>query len=335
MVERRPALTQRLRSLAMRVRQFLLAAVAALLTAGLLAGPAAAKTKAPKTCNGYRALCNRTFDKVVLAGAHNAMSSKSLKWLIPNQSVDMPHQLGLGIRALLIDTHYGVVRSDGLVITDDDGKANTPGPVKTYFCHELCQLGAQPLVDGLRGIAKWLKKNPNNVLLFDNEDYIKPTDFAKAMKSSGLLHYVYRGKPGPKWPTLKTMITKHQQIVVLAEHNDAGVSWDHKAYDGILQETGYDWETQAQITSPANWAASCAPNRGGTKGSLFLMNHWWPDSPPSVPDPVTSAQDNATSVLVGRAKACKKLRGKLPTVLAVDQVTYGGVVKAAKKLNGV
>jgi len=329
----------------MRVRHLLAAGAVSALAAASLAGPAAAgaathattkkKPAAPKTCNGYKALCKRTFDKVVLAGSHNSMSVQALKFQIPNQTVDMPHQLTLGVRALLFDTHYGIKRDTGMVSTDDGLDAQPPGPVSTYLCHEVCEIGAQPLVDGLRSIAKWLKKNPDNVLLFDNEDYIKPTDLAKAVKASGLDKYIYKGKAGPKWPTLATMIQTHQQVVVLAEHNATGVSWDHLAYGGVVQETGYTWKTPDLITQPANWAASCAPNRGGTKGSLFLMNHWSPDSPPTTPDPVASAAVNATDVLVGRARACQKVRGKLPTILAVDQVTYGGVVKAAKKLNGV
>jgi len=328
----------------MRVRHLLGAGAAAVLAAALLAAPATAgaaahakkgkgKPAAPRTCNGAKALCHRTFDKVVLAGAHNAMSSASLGWLIPNQSVDMPHQLSLGVRALLFDTHYGVKGADGKVVADDDRTAT--GPVGTYLCHDYCQLGSQPLVDGLRGIAKWLKQHPDNVLLFDNEDDIAPTDLAKAVKASGLAPYLYKGKAGPKWPTLAKMIQTHQQVVVLAEHNAKGVSWDHQAYDGIMQETAYTWKTANLITDPANWAASCAPNRGGTKGSLFLMNHWSPDIPPPAPDPVASAAVNATSVLVGRARACRKARGKLPTVLAVDEVSYGGVVQAARILNGL
>ena len=48
------------------------------------------------------------------------MSAASLGWGIPNQSVAIPDQLETGIRALLIDTHYGRLQPDGTVMTDDD-----------------------------------------------------------------------------------------------------------------------------------------------------------------------------------------------------------------------
>jgi hypothetical protein len=316
----------------MRVRHVLVAAAAAAL---LTASPASAATKkGPSTCNGAKALCARTFDQVVLPGSHNAMSAESLGWKIPNQQVPMPAQLQYGVRALLFDTHYGRKQADGQVLTDDDGSVTT-GTRGTYFCHEFCQIGATPLVAGLKGITTWLKKHPDNVLAIVNEDYVTPKDFAKAMKQSGLERFVYRGKAGPKWPTLAKMIATRQQVVVLAEHKAKGVPWYHLAYEGIVQETGYSWATPDLLTVPANWPASCAPNRGGTKGSLFLMNHWSPPTPPMVPDPVASGAVNAKDVLVGRAEACRTVRGRLPSIVAVDQAKIGGLIAAVKQLNGV
>ena len=100
-------------------------------------------------CNGAALLCARHFDQVVLPGAHNAMSAASLGWRIPNQSVAIPEQLETGIRALLIDTHYGRLQPDGTVKTDDDGSV-TEGERGLYLCHVACELGATPLVPALR-----------------------------------------------------------------------------------------------------------------------------------------------------------------------------------------
>ena len=169
----------------------LLAIAALMLLVGVLA-PATADAKKIKRCNGQRVLCDRPFNELVLAGSHNAMSSESLGWKLPNQSIAIPEQLEQKIRGLLVDTHYGRLNSDGMVITDDDGEVPASvGPRGTYFCHEYCQLGATPLVDGLAGISDFLDQHPNNVLLIDNEDYITPDDFAKAMKDSGLIKHVY------------------------------------------------------------------------------------------------------------------------------------------------
>jgi hypothetical protein len=299
----------------------------------LVLAATAAPAHAALSCNGSSKLCSRTFDKVVLPATHNSMSAQSLGFQIPNQPVGIPDQLKDGIRGFLIDTHYGRVQPDGSVVTDDDGKA-TGGKRDTYLCHVVCQIGHSKLVPVLHSMRNFLRRHPGNVLLLDVEDYITPKDFVKAMKRSGLAKYAYRGRT-KHWPTLRTMIKRKQQVVVLDEHRAAGAPWVHLDYAGIVQETAYTWNDPAQITDPANWPASCAPNRGGTKGSLFLMNHWSPPTPRPQPDPVADAQVNATGVLVGRARACQTARGLLPTIVAVDQYRTGGLFDAVKQLNGL
>jgi hypothetical protein len=296
---------------------------AALLTALVASAPPAAR---PPTCNGERQLCHRHFDRVVLPAAHNAMSAQSLGWIIPNQPVGIPDQLALGVRGFLFDTYYAHVASDGAVVNDP-----TPTPQsRLYLCHVVCRLGATPLIDVLRSMRRFLDAHPNNVLAIVNEDYVSPADFAREFRRAGLLRHVWRGRTAPPWPTLRKMIKKRRQLVVLAEHDSGDVPWYHEAYRGILQETGYTWPTPDLLTDPARWTASCAPNRGGTTGSLFLMNHW---SPPVAPTPATSALVNATDVLVGRALACRALRGLMPTIVAVDMFESGGLFDAVRRLN--
>jgi hypothetical protein len=299
----------------------------------LVLAATAAPAHAALSCNGSSKLCSRTFDKVVLPATHNSMSAAALGFQIPNQPVGIPDQLKDGIRGFLIDTHYGRVQPDGSVVTDDDGKA-TGGKRDTYLCHVVCQIGHSKLVPVLHSMRNFLRSHPGNVLLLDVEDYITPKDFVKAMKRSGLSKYAYRGST-KHWPTLRTMIKRNQQVVVLDEHRAGGAPWVHLDYAGIVQETAYTWTDPAQITDSANWPASCAPNRGGTKGSLFLMNHWSPPTPRPQPDPVADAQVNATDVLAGRARACQTARGLLPTIVAVDQYRTGGLFDAVKQLNGL
>lgn len=304
-----------------------------------LALPAAAQAKPhgypnPKKCNGMKALCDRTLDQVVLPGSHNAMSSQELGWLLPNQTLTIPEQLDFGVRALLLDTHYGRLQPDGTVITDDDGDVTT-GERGTYLCHEVCQIGASPLSPVLRQIRKWLRANPTEVLLIENEDYISNDDFVSAMTKSGLLDYVYKGSRTP-WKTLGKMIRKGRRVVMLAD-NDKAVdpAWYRPTYEGLMQETPYTWNPPSKLTDPANWPSTCVPNRGGLSGSLFLMNHWSPSIAPLTPDPAASAAVNATDVLVGRATKCAEIRGRYPNILAVDQVSYGGLIDAARELNSL
>jgi len=293
------------------------------LTLGLAATAAPAHAL---TCNGDAALCGKRFDRVVLPATHNSMSAASLGYQIPNQPVGISDQLKDGVRGFLIDTHYGRRQADGSVATADAG---TP-----YLCHVACEIGATPLLTALRSMRSFLQLHPGNVLLLDVEDYVTPKDFVRTMKRSGLAKRAYRGST-KHWPTLRTMIKRHKQVVVLDEHRAGAASWMHLDYAGIVQETAYTWDPAALITDPANWAASCAPNRGATTGSLFLMNHWSPPTPRPQPDPVADAQVNATDVLVGRARACLAARGLLPTIVAVDQYRTGGLFDAVRQLNGL
>jgi len=319
----------------MTTRSVVRALVPALVAVGVLATSSSASAAAPKTCNGEKALCSRTLDKVVLATTHNSMSAASLGWGIPNQQVGIPDQLKAGVHGLLFDTHYGYKTADGKVA---DAKEPIPGGASkdVYLCHESCGIGATLLKDVLSAMAKHIKKNPNNVFVIVNEDYVTPKDFATVVKSSGLLKYVYPGKATGKWPTLSTMIQKQQQVVILSEGHSgvkiSGIPWYHLAYDGTVQETPYSWDTAPLIVDPANWAASCVPNRGGTKGKLFLMNHW---APTFAPTPAGSEIVNATAALVGRAKECKSVRGKLPNLVAVDMFKSGGLFAAVKQLNAL
>ncbi len=304
----------------------------AVLAAMAAAAPAAAKHD--MRCNGAGLLCARHFDQVVLPGAHNAMSAASLGWRIPNQSVAIDEQLETGIRALLIDTHYGRLQPDGTVQTDDDGQV-TEGERGLYLCHVRCELGATPLVPALRSIRKFIRKRPNNVLSIIVEPKITADDFALAMQGSGLIDYVYDGAFGP-WPTLRRMIRSRQQVVVLAER-DAGTTypWYRNAYDGIVQETPFSFREPSQLTDPSNWPASCVPNRGDSVGSLFLMNHWSPPTAPEQTDIPNEEAVNARETIVGRARICAEQRGRLPSIVAVDQFAIGGLFAAVRELNGV
>jgi hypothetical protein len=91
------------------------------------------------------------------------------------------------------------------------------------------------------------------------------------------------------------------------------------------QETPYTFHAPEEF--------SCRPNRGGTSGSLFLMNHWIETTP--APRPTNAAVVNARDYLVRRARQCERERGRLPNVLMVDFSDVGDVVGAARLLNGL
>ncbi|MBN8869292.1 MAG: hypothetical protein J0H66_05370 [Solirubrobacterales bacterium] len=326
-----------------------LAAAISVLTLTTVATANGATRERP--CNGSVDLCSKTLDQVVLPGTHNSMSNEEYKWAIPNQHYSIPTQLNMGIRAFLIDTHYGKAGSGSVA----DWKAGTDGDphemgATVYLCHEYCPLGASDFTAELGKIKDYLAAHPREVISFMIENYVDPDDIAKSFDDSGLIDYVYTGSTD-SYPTLSQMIDANQRVVVFSEGNTGSVSWFHNGYAGAVQETPYDFRkneagqtmTTQQgmdlLTNPSTLSSTCRPNRGGTTGSLFLMNHWvngkLDNSNGITPDPAVAQVLNQPDVLVARARACEQRRGKLPNIVAVDDFGDGDLISAVRELNGV
>jgi hypothetical protein len=120
------------------------------------------------------------------------------------------------------------------------------------------------------------------------------------------------------------MISKDQRVLVLAEADSSGVDWYHQAFE-VIQETPYHFNAPEEF--------SCDPNRGGTTGSLFQVNHWIDTTP--APRPSNAEVVNTREFLLDRARQCQAERGKLPNILAVDFAMTGDVLGAAAELNGL
>lgn len=341
-------------------RMFLALFLASLLPLLALSTPAVASASSAsgpvKPCNGSVELCPRTLDQVVLPGSHNSMSAEELGWNLPNHDIAIPAQLRRGARAMLIDTYYA--EADPTVpfpfkFRTLSRAQGSSAKATMYLCHSTCGFGASELIPELRKIRDFLIRHPREVMVFVNQDNVTPADFARAVEESGLIDLTYRG-PTDEWPTLQGMIDSNQRVVFLAEAQAAGVDWYHRAYDGPMQETDYSfpfapskWLNDPpgspefpgvdKLTEPDLLPASCLPRRGGMTGGLFLMNHWVSGSSvsPIEPDPAMAAIVNIREALVNRARACETLRGKLPTILAVDFFGIGDTVGAARDLNGV
>jgi hypothetical protein len=300
-------------------------------------------------CNGSPDLCGRRLDEVVFPSTHNAMSSADIPdWMLPQQEAGIAEQLDDGIRGLLFDVHYGIP-VEGRVKTDlaseigsrdklDDavGKegldaamrvrdrlaGKEEGPRGVYMCHGFCELGATPLIDALRRIHAYLVENPNEVLVLVIEDYVTAQDLAKAFTESGLDGLVYQGASGPPWPTLREMIDRRERLLVTTESGRPGIPWLRPAFE-LMQETPYKFKTPTEL--------SCRPNRGGTSGSLFLMNNWVDTTP--APKPSNAKIVNSYDALIARAKQCQAERGKWPNIVAVDFYRTGELFRAVRELN--
>jgi hypothetical protein len=63
------------------------------------------------------------------------------------------------------------------------------------------------------------------------------------------------------------------------------------------------------------------------------MNHWIETAPAS--NPKNAEIVNAYDVLLARARACKKERGMMPNLVAVDFYRTGDLIRVVNTLNGV
>jgi hypothetical protein len=302
-------------------------------------------------CNGAAALCDRRLDEVVLAGTHNAMASADVPdWMFPQQERGIVAQLQDGIRALLIDVHYGTPvgarvrtdlsggaqRAEAERLLGPEGIAaamrirdrlvgGAEGTRGLYLCHAFCELGALPADSVFRAIRGFLLQHPNEVVVLVIEDHVVPRDLGRALEASGLADLAYRGRPGAEWPTLRELIARDERVVALVESGRTGVPWLLPAF-AVLQETPYAFPT-------AGDTLSCAPNRGTPNGTLFQLNHWIETTP--APRPSNAALVNAFDVLTERARRCERARGRRPNILAVDFYRTGAVLRAARALNGL
>ena len=333
-------------------------AMAGLVTGGLLltAGRAARRADAAgkPQCNGDSSLCDLPLNFVLFPATHNSMSSALYPgWLFAEHALTIEGQLQKGVRALLIDTHYGVPSASRLpgsetqlVLTDraselHDPKEERADPVAAqradqlaarapkgaaanrgiYLCHARCELGATKFGDALAGIKSFVVSHPDEVVLLDIEDHTDPVETAKAIEASGLSNRAYiLGKDKPL-PTLGDMILAGKNVLIAAEIGGSGTPpWYHRAYDWLFQETPYSFDKPEDF--------NCAPNRGPANAPLFLVNHWLSNHDPAIYSKVNSRQE-----LSNRLRRCITERGRMPNVIAVDFSEKGDLIGTVKDTN--
>ena len=327
-----------------------IAAVSGVMLAGLAAVAVAAGDDPEPVfvgrCNGSAELCDRRLDEVSLVGTHNSMSADGEPgWLFAAQDAGIDEQLRDGVRSLLIDTHYGYATPRG-VATDltHDSKSREKiesevgprfvetaqrlrrrigytggGTREIFLCHAFCEVGATRALEALEGVHRFLVAHPEEVLILSIEDDTEAADTAKLIRDSGLIREVYRGPANTPWPTLRELIERNERVLVLIENEPGDEPWMHKQSE-VMQETPYHFGTAAALGADD----SCRPNRGGTAGSLLLVNHWVDTSP--APRTTIAAEVNAPGFLLPRLARCRAERGLVPNVVAVDFYRQGDVV---------
>jgi hypothetical protein len=305
-------------------------------------------------CNGSVELCDRPLDQIAFAATHNSMSAATYDdWFFAQQEKGISEQLSDGIRALLVDPHYGV-KTNGGVATDLESDIGSRqkieaglgpeavaaaeqirrqigydggGETKVFLCHGFCEVGSVPWVSGLREVRDFLTANPGEVVVMSIEDATTPPDTVAGFDEAGLTKFVYKG-PDEPLPTLREMIDLNQRLFVMAERDGGDPTWYRRQFD-ITQETPFKFEKPEQLTK----RSSCDENRGPADAPFFLMNNWVDTSP--APRPTNAKKVNRKDFLLDRVAMCTRIRGVQPNILAVDFYKEGNVFGAVDELNGV
>ena len=151
-----------------------------------------------------------------------------------------------------------------------------------------------------------------------------PADVAACFAKSGLEDLVYKGPVTPPWPTLRELIASDQRVLVFAENRVDSVPWYHLTYE-TFQETPYRFLNPSEMSNK--------PGRGGTTGSLLLMNNWIETTP--APKPSNALIVNAYDFLLKRARACQRERKMMPNLIAVDYYHTGDLLRVVDTMNGI
>jgi hypothetical protein len=315
--------------------------------------PARVPAVAQMTCNGYAQLCARRVDQVVFAGVHNAMSAAdSPGWLIANQAHGIARQLDDGMRAFKISTHYAIGDKPGRVRTDiaaEGTRANrvseklsrearaalqrfsgsvgfgtAKGKPAVWLCHTLCELGATSMASFLATVDRFITKNPGQVLVFFDEDYVSERSLQDEFKRAKLFSHLAVLREGQQMPTLGELVRSQHNVLVFTQEPVSGrYPWDMNGFS-FIQDTPLGAVKPAQFT--------CAPNRGVRSNPLLMMNNWADVFPPRRSPNLALTK---RAFILHRARQCQSERHHIPNLILSDFYDSGDVVGAARVLNGL
>lgn len=259
-------------------------------------------------CNGHAQLCNRPYNEVAFLTTHNAFNSAEDNFNLPNQNYNITRQLNDGVRGLMLD------------IYDASG---TP-----VVYHGFAWLGSLPLSDVLDDIHDFMVANPNEIVTLILECYVDANTIESSLTASGLDSLLYSHTTGSTWPTLQTMISNNERLVVFSDVNDAGPGqdWYHYVWDFAV-------ETDFSIHDTADF--DCSFNRGSASNDLFILNHFVTDANLGVGLENEAVIANAYPYFYNRAVDCHAATGKFPNFPTVDFYDRGDVLLTVDLLNGV
>jgi hypothetical protein len=272
--------------------------------------------------------------------------------LLANQRRTIERQLRDGIRLFLIDPHYGVNDASGKVRTDFRAErrglnrvASKLSPEATralerlaaarasatirrgkrevWLCHSVCELGATRMLDALRTIRRFLERNPGEVVILFDEDYVTERDLDRVYREAGLLPYLATLDRLKPLPTLRQLIRRNKRVIVFTERTPNGnYAWNND---------GFAWVQDTPLGAKRPSELRCARSRGVPGSPLLMLNNWIDRFPPPLS---ANRAVLRRSFILRRARRCRRERRMIPNLIASDFYDQGGLVQAVRRLNG-
>ncbi len=272
-------------------------------------------------CNGLRANCTRSYDRVAIAATHNAFAYAAggpVRYVAPNQDLPVPDQLAAGIRGLGLRPcpYFGA---------DPDLRGHV---FVTHNSGLRGVLGTEALDGILRQIKAFLDAHPREVVTLYLESSVPDADVAAVFDQVGLGAMLFAPDATGTWPTLQAMIDAGRRLVVFNDSSAGGrppwmlYLWDH------LVDTDYNVIDAAQF--------SCAFYRGHSSNAIYYLNEFiYRDlgNGVVVPSEVNARVANARAFILDRARRCRAETGRAASVVYVDWFGQGDVVGAVDELN--
>ena len=192
-----------------------------------------------------------------------------------------------------------------------------------YLCHLYCELGATPAIEAFRLIHDFLRENPNEVVVLLVEDFVDTEDAVAVLERSGLADHTLSWQRGEPLPTLGEMISRDDNVVVLAENDLArrrGTSPPTTC--SRTRRTRSPSQRSSRATSVGvRWTTHCSCSTTGSPSTRRAAP--WPPRP-----------TGGTCCSSGPSGA-RPSAAELPNILAVDFYADGDLFAVVDELNGV
>ena len=260
-------------------------------------------------CNGFEELCEKSYEQIAYLTSHNAYASSEDGFYFPNQNLNIPNQLNMGVRALMLD------------IYDVDGEL--------FLYHSLTELGSTELNIVLNQIKDFLINHSNEVITLILEDYSTSIALSNAFEISGLSEYLFEYSDINAWPTLQEMIDSNKRLVVFTDNDDENGPSSHHFLWSYAVETHYDNESATNF--------SCDYNRGDEENDLFIFNHFISNYLLYATNSEAYLGEiqliNSYEFLSNRVMECISQTNKFPNFITIDFVDYGEADQLVNELN--